>query len=307
MNKSLMLPINPNADLLSHPKGPLQRVEPRSLFSLDALRRAWLKVRGAGGAPGVDGVSIRRFEAELENNLAALQAELLAGRYRPQPVKRLLAPKPGSGLRPLALWALRDRVVQRVVYDCIAPYFERQFLNCSYGFRPGRGVADAVQAVLAQRDAGRRWVADIDIKDCFDSLDSGLVMQFVSEQVKDPTLLRLVRAWLQARVFNALSGPWTPAGAAQGAVISPLLANVYLHQVDLQLAGQRYQLVRYADDVLICCRRKQEAQAALETSRQALGRVKLQLNAHKSRVVHFDQGFQFLGVFFLRNEHFYLK
>jgi RNA-directed DNA polymerase len=295
------------AKLLAAPQGPLQRVAPQSLFSVDALRRAWLKVRASGGAPGVDGVSIRRFEADLEANLAALQAELLAGRYRPQPVKRLLAPKPGAGLRPIALWALRDRVVQRVIYDCIAPYFERQFLDCSFGFRPGRGVSDAVEAVLAQRDAHRRWVADADIKDCFDSLNSGLLMKFVREQVKDATILRLIQAWLDARVFNALRGPWTRAGAAQGAVISPLLANVYLHQLDLELTQQGYQLIRYADDLLICCRRKQEAQDALKSTERALAQVKLHLNHHKTRVVHFDHGFQFLGVFFLRNEHFYLK
>ena len=307
MSRSLFLPAQVGAELLTAPRGPLKRVDPQVLFSLDALRRAWLKVKATGGAPGVDGVSIRRFEAELETNLAALQADLLAGRYRPGPVKRLLAPKPGEGLRPLALWTLRDKVVQRVVHDCIAPYFERQFLDCSFGFRPGRGVADAVAAVLAHRDANRRWVADIDIKDCFDSLDPNLLMRLVRRQVKDPTILRLVRAWLDAKVFNALRGPWTRAGAAQGAVISPLLANVYLHQVDLQLTRQGYHLVRYADDLLICCRRKQRAQQALQAAEAALRQVKLQINHHKSRVVHFDQGFQFLGVFFLRNEHFYLK
>jgi len=307
MSRSLMLPADVGAGLLTAPQGPLQRIAPESLFAMDALRRAWLKVRVAGGAPGVDGVSIRRFETDLENNLAALQAELLAGRYRPQPVKRLLVPKPGSGLRPLALWALRDRVAQRVVYDCVAPYFERQFLDCSFGFRPGRGVSDAVHAVLAQRDAHRRWVADADIKDCFDSLDTSLLVGFVRQQVKDPTILRLIRAWLDARVFNALRGPWTRAGAAQGAVISPLLANVYLHQVDLQLTRQGYHLIRYADDLLVCCQRKQQAQEALRATEAVLARVRLQLNHHKSRVVHFDQGFQFLGVFFLRNEYFYLK
>ena len=306
MSPSLHLPDDVGTDLLAAPRGPLCRVDPEALFSLDALRRAWLKVRAAGGGPGVDGVTIRRFEKELEANLAALRAELLAGRYRPYPVKRLLAPKPGGGLRPIALWALRDRVVQRLVHDCIAPYFERHFLDCSFGFRPGRGVADAVQAVLAHRDANRRWVADVDIKDCFDSLDPNLLMRFVRRQVKDPTILRLIRAWLNARVFNALRGPWTRAGASQGAVISPLLANVYLHQVDLQLTGQGYHLVRYADDLVICCRRKREAQRAMEATAVALRRVRLQINPHKSRLVHFDQGFQFLGVFFLRNEHFYL-
>jgi len=307
VSRSLFLPADVGVDLLAAPQGPLQRVVPEAIFSLDALRRAWLKVKAAGGGPGVDGVSLRQFEADLETKLSALQADLLAGRYRPLPVKRLLAPKPGEGLRPIALWTLRDKVVQRVVHDCIAPYFERQFLDCSFGFRPGRGIADALGAVLAHRNAGRRWVADADIKDCFDSLNSDLLMRLVRQQVQDPTILRLIRAWLDARVFNALQGPWTKAGAAQGAVISPLLANVYLHPVDVELTRQGYHLVRYADDLLICCQRKQEAQQALQATEAALQTVKLRLNHHKSRVVHFDQGFQFLGVFFLRNEHFYLK
>jgi retron-type reverse transcriptase len=138
-------------------------------------------------------------------------------------------------------------------------------------------------------------------------LNPDLLMRLVRQQIQDATVLRLIRTWLDARVFNALRGPWTRAGASQGAVISPLLANVYLHQVDLGLTRQGYHLVRYADDVLICCRRKKEAQEALQATAAALKRIKLHLNPHKSRVVHFDQGFQFLGVFFLRNERFHLK
>lgn len=306
MSRSLFIPPPGPSELRSPPRGPLKRVKPEALFSPEALRRAWLKVKATGGGPGVDGMTIGRFESALEANLARLRSEILSGRYRPQKVKRLLVPKPNGGLRPLALWALRDKVAQRVVYDCIEPYFERQFLGCSYGFRPGRGVADVIKAVTAQREAHRRWVADIDIKDCFDSLDSGLMLRFVRQQVRDRLILKLIKAWLNARVFNALSGPRTTAGASQGAVISPLLANVYLHQVDLQLTRQGYHLIRYADDALICCRRKQDARQALEATAKALQRVRLELNPHKSGVVHFDEGFKFVGVFFLRNEHFYL-
>lgn len=304
MKKSLFLPPPPMGDAPAGPTGPLKRVNPQLLFSLDTLRRAWLKVKAAGGGPGVDGVSLAAFEANLETNLANLQGEVLSGSYRPQGVKRLLAPKSNGGLRPLALWTLRDKLAQRVVYDAIEPYFERQFLECSFGFRPGRNVADVVKVIVAQREAHRRWVADIDIKNCFDSLDPGLTLQFVRQQVADPFILRLIQAWLNARVFNELSGP--AAGASQGAVISPLLANIYLHQVDLLLTRQHYHLVRYADDLLICCQRKSEAEAALQATGKALNQVRLELNPHKSRVVHFDQGFKFLGVFFLKNQYFYL-
>jgi group II intron reverse transcriptase/maturase len=281
-------------------------VNPKVLFTLDALRRAWVKVKAAGGGPGVDGMTLKKFEADLEVNLTALQEDLLAKRYKPQPVKRLLVPKPNQGLRPLALWTLRDKIAQRLISDVISPYFERHFLDCSYGFRVGLGVGDAVKAVVAHRKANRRWVADVDIKDCFDSLDSGLLMRLVRRQVKDPVILGLINAWLRARIFNDLNGPQTQAGASQGSVISPLLANVYLHQLDLKLTRQGHHLVRYADDVLILSRRKQEAQQAMQAAEVALAGLKLRLNKHKSRVAHFDQGFQYLGYFFLRNDYYQL-
>ena len=306
MTKSLFIPPSSEAELRAKPRGPLKRIKPSVLFSMDALRRGWLKVRAAGGGAGVDGVTINAFEADLEKNLARLRSELLKQRYRPQRVKRLLVPKVNGGLRPLALWSLRDKVVQRVVNDCIEPYFEQQFLDCSYGFRPGRSIADVVKTIIKHRQANRRWVADIDIKNCFDSLDPNLLMRFVRRRVRDPFILHLIEAWLKAHVFNALSGPGAIAGASQGAVISPLLANIYLHQIDLQLVKQRYHLVRYADDLLICARRKVEAQEALQATAQTLQKVRLELHTQKSQVVHFDQGFQFLGVFFLRNEYFYL-
>lgn len=306
MKKSLFLPTPSMGNQPAGPAGPLTRINPRVLFSLDGLRRAWLKVKAAGGGPGIDGVSLADFEANLQSNLTALQADVWSGRYRPQAVKRLLAPKRNGGLRPLALWSLRDKVAQRVVYDCIEPYFERQFLECSFGFRPGRSVADVVKLITVQHAAHRRWVADIDIKNCFDTLDPHLTMQFVRQEVLDPFILGLIEAWLKARVFNDLSGGRAIAGASQGAVISPLLANIYLHRVDVQLTGQHYHLIRYADDLLICCQRKTEAEAALQATGQALRQVRLELNPHKSRVVHFDQGFKFLGVFFLRNEYYFL-
>lgn len=306
MAKSLFIRPPAATALLSPAQGPLKQVKAEALFSMDALRRAWLKVKAAGGGPGIDGVSLAQFEAGLDKRLKRLRADILAGRYQPRPVKRLLAPKPQGGLRPLALWSLRDKVAQRVVTDCIEPYFESQFLDCSFGFRPGRGVAGAVGLVLAQYQANRRWVADIDIKDCFDSLDAGLLLGFIRRQVRDPLIVGLIQLWLKARIFNTLSGAPAAAGASQGAVISPLLANIYLHQVDVQLTRQNYHLVRYADDLLICCRRKVEAEQALQATAEALGRVKLRLNPLKSQVVHFDQGFKFLGYFFLKNEHYRL-
>lgn len=305
MNKSLFIAVDDN--LIKPPKGPLRRIKPARLFSLAALRQGWLKVQANGGGGGVDGVSVTHFEAELDTHLTELRADLLSGRYRPQKVRRILVPKASGGMRPIGLWTLRDRVAQRVVTDCITPYFERTFLPNSFGFRTGLGVRDAVKAVVVQREANRRWVADVDIKRCFDHLDPKLLMTFVRQQVKDRFVLYLIQSWLKAQVLNDMKGPNTPAAISQGSVISPLLANVYLHQLDLQLTKQGLHFIRYADDAIICCRRKQEAEAAMHHFAQALQPLKLTLNPHKSQVVHFDQGFQFLGVFFLRNEHFNLS
>ena len=305
--KSLMVPPHVGGNLQTPLRGPLKVINPETLLSPDALRRAWLKVRTAGGASGDDGVTLQAFGANLEKNLTDLRQDVLSNRYRPYRVKRIFVPKPNGGMRPLALWTVRDKILQRVVTDCISPYFELTFLNCSYGFRPGLGVADAIKAVQVHRQAQRRWVADVDIKDCFDSLNTRLLMRFVSRQVQDPLILRLINAWLKADVFNALTGPHTEAGASQGNVISPLLANVYLHQFDLKITRQGYHLVRYADDMLVLCHRRELAQQALETVAATLNGIDLKLNAQKSKVVHFDQGFQFLGYFFLRDEHFKLS
>jgi len=280
----------------------------RTLFSPEALRRAWQVVRRNGATPGVDRVTIRRFERELDANLARLGEELTGGIYEPLPVRRVLVPKVHGGLRPLAVWTLRDRVAQRAVHDHLVPILEPHFLDVSYGFRPGRSVADAVQAVVGARDAGRRWVVDADIEDCFGSLDHQTLMEQVRAWVREPAVVRLIEQWLRARVYNPARGLPTTAAASQGGVITPLLANLYLHAFDVRVTRTvpYGTLVRFADDFVILCRRRRGARAALEAARQALGRLRLRLNPHKTQVVHFDQGFKFLGVFFLRNEYFYL-
>jgi len=232
----------------------------------------------------------------------------MGGTYEPLPVQRVLVPKPGGGLRPLAIWTLRDRVAQRVVHDHLVPILEPHFLDCSYGFRPGRSVADAVQAVIEARDAGRRWVVDADIEDCFGSLDRQRLVKQARAWIPEPVVVGLIEKWLRARVYNPARGQPATAAASQGGVITPLLANLYLHSFDVQVTkGVSYgTLVRFADDFVILCRRRWEAETALAAARQALGRLRLRLNPHKTRLVHFDQGFKFLGVFFLRSEHFYL-
>ncbi len=276
-----------------------QAISPQRMFSAEAMQRAWLAVKRAGGGAGMDGVTIGQFEAHLEQELDGLRQLLADGEYQPKPVRQVWVPKARGGLRPLALWALRDRVAQRVVYDLLAPTFEAQFLPCSFGFRPGLGVQDAVAALQRQRDEGLRWVVDADIEDCFGSIPTDRLMKLVAARVDDRLLRRYVRGWLEADIMNSADGRPRKAGTSQGSVLSPLLANVYLHQIDLMMMQKGLAFLRYADDFVICCRRRRDAEAAMQFSQMALKRWELQLNAHKSRIVHLDQGMAWLGHFFV--------
>jgi len=284
------------------------REEAAAIFSPEAMRRAWQSVRRNGAAPGVDRITIRRFSRRLDENLAELRGTLLEGTYKPRPVKRVLVPKPNGGMRPLAIWTLRDRVAQRVVHDYLVPIVEPEFLDCSYGFRPGRSVKDAVEALISARDAERRWVVDADIKDCFGSLDRRVLLRQARALIDSKSVIRLIERWFDARIYNPVRGQPRRAMASQGGVITPLLANLYLHRFDVHLTGAlpRGSMVRFADDFVILCRRRRQAETALAVARQTLASIRLSLNPHKTRLVHFDEGFKFLGVFFLRNEHFYL-
>lgn len=276
------------------------------LFSQAALLRAWAQVRANRGAAGGDGVTLAAFERALDRHLAELQGELVAGRYRPQRVTRVFVPAARGKQRGLALWAVRDRVVQRLVYDYMEPLFEPMFLGCSYGFRPGRGIREAVAAVAQARDAHQRWVLDGDIQDCFDSIDPALLLRLVARRVYHPAILHLVRLFLHARIFNALDERGARAGVSQGSALSPLLCNIYLHEFDQTMVARGYTLVRYADDWVILCRRRGEAEAARHEAERALRRLRLTLHPRKTALVHIDQGFKFLGHFFVRGEVFTL-
>jgi group II intron reverse transcriptase/maturase len=288
------------------PLGPIRAGAAARFFTPEALQRAWLAVKRAGGGAGVDNVTLATFADRLAQELDRLRAELVSGSYRPRPVRRVLVPKPNGGLRPLALWALRDRVAQRAVYDIIAPSFEAVFLPCSFGYRPGLGAEDAVRQVLAYRDRNLRWVVNGDIKDCFDSIPPDRLLRLVSGRVEDPLLVQYVRGWLEAQILNGVDGVPAKAGASQGSVLSPLLANIYLHEVDRLLVARKLALVRYADDLVICSQHKAAAETTFTVTNAALMAWGLCLNEHKTHIVHFDQGFAWLGYFLLRGECFRL-
>lgn len=283
---------------------PVTRPQPpECLFTRNALQQAWRAVKQAKGGPGVDGVTIAQFDARLEEELATLQAELASGAYRPRPLRQVLVPKAGEGMRGLAIWALRDRVAQRVVYDLIAPVFEPYFLPCSFGYRPGLGVEQAVQRVIDHRNANLRWVVDADIMHCFDAIDERRLFGMVRQRVRDRLVLRYIEQWLKVQLLSSLDGKPRRAGASQGSVLSPLLANIYLHPLDQALTARGLALVRYADDFVICCRRRTDAQAAQMQAQATLRRLGLTLHPQKTQIVHFDQGFAWLGHFFIRNEY----
>lgn len=396
----------------------------QTMCEMPNLTLAWRKVRAnvavaqRASSAGVDEVSVAAFEQQWEANLAELQQALLNNRYQPLPPRRVEMGKPGGGTRVIGVLAVRDRVAQRAAQQVLEPLFEEQFLDCSYGFRPGRSVDDAVHRVMCYHQGGCEWVFDADIAACFDSLDHRQLLHFVEQRTPEPALLDLIQSWLEVGVLNvdgaargraterwaqlwnriqdiltgqaermslpdaseaaylddmsfqgggwdagyerrsllqragnelfllglagirplathlratvrwlarrkrlALSATgalgllglaglwwglqqWEPhgQGAVQGGALSPLLANVYLHHFDAPLAAQGRRLVRFADDFVICCETRAEAETAAGDAARVLSDLQLRLNLDKTRVASFERGFQFLGRQFHRNK-----
>ncbi len=381
------------------------------ICAMPNLIAAWRRVRrniACARRPhscGVDAVSVAAFEQQWEANLEELRRSLLEGSYRPLPPKRVEMGKPGGGKRTIGVLAVRDRIAQRAAQQVLEPLFEPDFLDCSYGFRPGRSIEDAVHRVLCYRQAGCEWVFDADIAACFDSLDHRLLLHFVEERVQERAVLDLIQSWLETgilqvdggasgtpglwdrmmdRLFGllerrlsalplpaegdgvdpeleewgsnwerremwrrvgsdllllglaairptirrarpvvrwlarrkqvvlgttgfaglaALAGLWwvlrrwepTSRGTLQGGALSPLLANIYLHHFDLPMVERGHRLVRYADDFVICCETREEAESAGREAARILADLRLRLNPEKTRLVTFSRGFRFLG------------
>ena len=261
------------------------------------LRTAFFQVAGNQGAAGVDHVTIAMFEAHLEANLKNLSDELRQGTYRPQPIRRHYIPKPGSAeKRPLGIPTVRDRVVQTALRMVLEPIFERDFAEHSYGFRPGRGCKDALRRVDELMKSGYTHIVDADLKSYFDTIPHDLLMALVSQKVSDGRVLSLIRGFLEQGVLDGLH-EWAPeAGSPQGAVISPLLSNIYLDPLDHLMAQLGLAMVRYADDFVVLCRSAEEAQRALETVQQGTAAAGLTLHPTKTRIVDAQiDGFDFLG------------
>ncbi len=228
-----------------------------------SLRAAWMRVRGRNGSAGVDKMSIEQFEKHADKRIARMSEQLREGKFEPRAVKRVWIPKGGGKLRPLGVPTIIDRVVQTSLRNAIEPIFERKFEPCSYGFRPGRGCKDALREVTRLLKLGRTWVVDVDIEQYFDSIDRERLMMLVAEEIADGSVLRMIQQYLDQDVMEGMKR-WRPeAGTPQGAVISPLLANIYLHPVDVAMRSEGYAVIRYADDMVVMCTSRMEAERAL--------------------------------------------
>lgn len=273
------------------------------VYARENLRSALEQVKRNRGGAGVDHQTIEEFEKHVEHNLDQLHRSLKDGTYHPQAIKRTWIPKPGSKeMRPLGIPTVRDRVVQTALRNVLEPIFERDFAEHSYGFRPGRGCKDALRQVQALLDTGHRYVVDADLKSYFDTIPHERLMQCVERHVADGSVLKLVRTYLEQRILDTASS-WTPEGGTpQGAVISPLLSNIYLDELDHMMAKGEVHMVRYADDFVILCRTQAQAEEALDRVRAWTAKAGLTLHPEKTHIVDATQrgGFDFLGYHFER-------
>ena len=269
------------------------------------LQAAWQQVKSRRGASGIDGTSIARFEANAPKYLGEIAEQLKTGQYRAQAVRRVEIPKTGGGNRPLGIPTVGDRVVQAAVKRVIEPIFESRFCDTSYGFRPGRGCKDALRAVDGWLKQGYTHVVDADLKRYFDSIPHERLKARVSERISDGRVLELIDGWLKQDIVHDLKR-WTPTGGTpQGAVISPLLANIYLHPLDQHMLARGYKMVRYADDFVVLCQSAHEAQQALAEVQQWVSDNGLELNMDKTHIgdcLQKGQGFEFLGYRFEAGE-----
>lgn len=276
------------------------------VYSAANLFASYAKVAANGGAAGIDHVTVEDFTQQLPRNLGKLAEQLADGTYRPQAVRRVRIPKPGTNeTRPLGIPTVRDRVVQGALRHVLEPIFERHFAEHSYGFRPQRGCKDALRRVDGLLKQGYRYVVDVDLKSYFDMIPHDQLLAEVRQYIADSRVVGLITAFLQAEILDGVQH-WTPeSGAPQGAVLSPLLSNLYLNALDHLMAKAGFEMTRYADDLVIQCRTREEADRALALVQTWTAERGLTLHPTKTKIVDAEtEGFEFLGYRFVKHRRF---
>jgi len=268
------------------------------VYRSHTLEAAWQKVRANKGAAGVDKITINKFEINQVKYLKELEHELKTGTYQPIAVKRVYIPKGQGKMRPLGIPAIKDRIVQQAVKMVIEPIFEKEFLDMSYGFRPKRGAKMAIDEVNRLINEGYTWVVDADLQAYFDSIPHEKLMAKVEKRISDGRIIKMLLMWLKQEIIDECKN-WVPtAGSPQGAVISPLLSNIYLHDLDVAITNAGYKMIRYADDFVILTRSRKEAEEALTLVQAWVAEHELILHPEKTHLGNCmveGEGFEFLG------------
>jgi RNA-directed DNA polymerase len=261
----------------------------------ELMLKAFKAVKKNRGSAGIDKVSIAMYESNLSENLPSLLRELKQGTYRPTPLRRVYIPKGQGKTRPLGIPSVKCRVAQEVLRRLINPTFECRFHNNSFGFRTGRNCHQAVKQLLQYAEQGYRYVVDVDIKGFFDNIPHNLIMESIAARIADGNILNLIERLLNSGVMEEGKLKPTIKGTPQGGVISPLLSNIALNHLDWFMEEQKIIFVRYADDFVMLCKTKPEAEKALDRVRTFLKDMELEVSPEKTRICHFSEGFDFLG------------
>ncbi len=275
------------------------------VYSTNNLQSAWRRVKRNKGSAGIDHQTVAHFGTRLEQNLEHVHSQLKTNNYYPQTIKRVWIRKPGKRTekRPLGIPTVRDRIIQTALRNVIEPIFENTFSQNSYGFRPNRGCKDALRHVTRLLKSGYTWVVDIDLKSYFDTIDHDILKTLIKEKISDKRIHQLIQQFLEQKIMETAKA-WTPEkGSPQGAVISPLLSNIYLDPLDKHMEKERYRMIRYADDMVIMCKTKIEAENALKHLQIWTTKAKLTLHPEKTSIIDstLPGGFDFLGYHLERN------
>jgi RNA-directed DNA polymerase len=266
------------------------------VYNFKNLQEAWKRVKQNKGSAGIDGVTIEWFEVNLFQNLNEVQRLLKYNRYEPEPALRRYIPKSNGKKRPLGIPTIRDRIIQQAVRQIIEPIFDRLFYKHSYGFRKGHSQHQALDVIKRAKRAGYEYVVDLDIQSYFDTISHEILMRKVKKRIADGRILDLIEGWLKAGIMEDDQFHDTEKGSPQGGVISPLLANIYLDEFDWEMRKAGFPVVRFADDAVIMCKSAKRSHEAHDFAKQILeDRLELTMHPEKTRVVHFDEGFRFLG------------